>query len=237
MLKDAQGSLAGVVAVDVETGVGYELRAKAVINATGVFVDDVRQMDEPGSAPVVRPSQGIHIVLDKAFLPGNNAFVVPKTTDGRVLFAVPWHNRVVLGTTDTLVTQSSPEPQALEEELDFIFDTAAKYLVLAPKREDVLSVFAGLRPLAVSSERGKATKDISRRHQILVSATGLITITGGKWITYRRMVEDVVDRAIALGKLPAFESRTAHLAIHGAQLITDASNHLYVYGSYPTALQ
>ncbi|GAA3992603.1 glycerol-3-phosphate dehydrogenase/oxidase [Hymenobacter antarcticus] len=237
ILKDAQGAVAGVVAVDVETGVGYELRAKAVINATGVFVDDVRQMDDPGSAPIVRPSQGIHLVVDKTFLPGKNALVIPKTTDGRVLFAVPWHNRVVLGTTDTLVAQPSPEPQALEEEVDFILDTAAKYLVKAPKRKDVLSVFAGLRPLAVSSGRGRATKDISRRHQILVSKAGLITITGGKWTTYRRMAEDVVDRAIALGKLPASQSQTAHLAIHGAQLITDTSSHLYVYGSDRPALE
>lgn len=237
MLKDASGSVAGVVAVDVETGVGYELRAKVVINATGVFVDDVRRMDDPGSVPIVRPSQGIHVVVDKTFLPGESALVIPKTTDGRVLFAVPWHNRVVLGTTDTLVAERSQEPQALEEEVDFILSTAARYLVRAPKRKDVLSVFAGLRPLAISSGRNNATKDISRRHQILVSAAGLITITGGKWTTYRRMGKDAVERAIALGKLPASASRTEALAIHGAGLVTDTSSHLYVYGSDRPALE
>ena len=237
VLKDSSGAVTGVVAVDGETGVGYELWAKAVINATGVFVDDIRRMDDPGSVPIVRQSQGIHIVVVKAFLPGKNALVIPKTADGRVLFAVPWHNRVVLGTTDTLVAQSSLEPQPLGEEVDFILDTAAEYLARAPKRQDVLSVFAGLRPLAVGSGQGRATKDISRRHQILVSAAGLITITGGKWTTYRRMAEDVVDRAIALGKLPTAQSGTADLPIHGAQLVTDASSHLYVYGSDRPALE
>ena len=237
ILKSREGALAGVVATDLETGMAYELQAKAVVNATGVFVDDVCRMDEPGSAQLVRPSQGTHIVVNNAFLPGSTALVIPKTADGRVLFAVPWHNRVILGTTDTLVKESSQEPQALAEEVKFILGTAAKYLVRSPKPEDVLSVFAGLRPLAVGTGRGRATKDISRRHQILASAAGLITITGGKWTTYRRMGEDAVDRAIALGKLPAAASQTAQLAIHGAQLVTETSSHFYVYGSDQPALR
>lgn len=237
LLKDAQGEIAGVVAADQETGTVYELRAKAVVNATGIFVDDILQMDKPGGKKLVRPSQGVHIVLDKSFLPGDDALMIPKTEDGRVLFAVPWHNRVVVGTTDTPLKEYSQEPQALEEEIEFILRTAGRYLTRAPKRSDALSVFAGLRPLAATEGGGEKTQEISRSHKILVSEAGLITITGGKWTTYRRMGQDTVDKAIALGKLPAAESETAHLSIHGAQATLDRSNHLYVYGTDQVALQ
>ncbi|TPG72029.1 glycerol-3-phosphate dehydrogenase/oxidase [Hymenobacter nivis] len=236
LLKDAQGRIAGVRATDHETGQSYELRAKAVVNATGIFVDEVLQMDKPGAPKLVRPSQGVHLVLDKSFLPGDDALMIPKTDDGRVLFAVPWHGRVVLGTTDTPLDEPSAEPQALEEEIDFILRTAARYLARAPTRADVRSVFAGLRPLAAPQNGAAKTKEISRSHKILVSAAGLITITGGKWTTYRRMGQDTVDKAIALGQLPAAASRTAHLAIHGALPTPDWSSHLYVYGSDQPAL-
>ncbi|QNE39277.1 glycerol-3-phosphate dehydrogenase/oxidase [Hymenobacter sp. NBH84] len=237
LLKDAQGKVAGVVAADQETGRVYELTSKAVVNATGIFVDEILQMDQPGAKKLVRPSQGVHIVLDKSFLPGNDAIMIPKTDDGRVLFAVPWHERVVLGTTDTPLSEYSQEPQALEEEIDFILRTAARYLARPPKRSDALSVFAGLRPLAAPQDGSEKTKEISRSHKILVSDAGLITITGGKWTTYRRMGQDTVDKAIAIGKLPKAQSQTAHLPIHGALATTDRSNHLYVYGSDQPALQ
>jgi len=237
LLKDQQGQVAGVVAADQETGQVYELPASVVVNATGIFVDDILRMDQPTAKKLVRPSQGVHIVLDKSFLPGDDAIMIPKTDDGRVLFAVPWHGRVVLGTTDTPLNEYSQEPQALEEEIDFILRTAARYLTRAPKRSDALSVFAGLRPLAAPQDGSEKTKEISRSHKILVSEAGLVTITGGKWTTCRRMGQDTVDKAIALGKLPKAASKTAHLAIHGAQATPDRSHHLYVYGSDQPALR
>jgi glycerol-3-phosphate dehydrogenase len=236
LLKDAQGNIVGVQAADQETGQRYELHAKAVVNATGIFVDDILQLDQPGAPKLVRPSQGVHIVVEKSFLPGDDALMIPKTEDGRVLFAVPWHDRVVLGTTDTPLNEHSAEPQALEEEIDFILRTAGRYLSRAPQRKDALSVFAGLRPLAAPQNGSAKTKEISRSHKILVSDTGLITITGGKWTTYRRMAQDTVDKAIILGKLPSAPSQTAHLAIHGAIPTPDRRNHLYVYGSDQPAL-
>jgi glycerol-3-phosphate dehydrogenase len=236
LLKDANGNIAGVEAADQETGQLYSLKAKVVVNATGIFVDDILQMDKPGTQKLVRPSQGVHIVLDKSFLPGDAAMMIPKTDDGRVLFAVPWHGRVVLGTTDTPLDESSAEPRALEKEIDFILRTAGRYLTRAPQRRDALSVFAGLRPLAAPQNGLKETKEISRSHKILASDAGLITITGGKWTTYRRMGQDAVDKAIELGKLPAAASQSAHLPIHGAQPTPDRSNHLYVYGSDQPAL-
>jgi glycerol-3-phosphate dehydrogenase len=208
-----------------------------VVNATGIFVDEILQMDKPGTQKLVRPSQGVHLVLDKSFLPGEAALMIPKTDDVRVLFAVPWHGRVVLGTTDTPVAEHSQEPQALEEEVEFILRTAGRYLARSPQRSDVRSVFAGLRPLAASPDGTDQTKEISRSHKILVSEAGLITITGGKWTTYRRMGQDTVDRAIELGKLPKGVSRTAKLFIHGAQATPGRHNHLYVYGSDQAALQ
>lgn len=237
LLKDTSGRVQGVRTTDAETGTTYELRAKAVVNATGVFVDDILQLDQPGAGKLVQPSQGVHIVLDKSFLPGDAALMIPKTEDGRVLFAVPWHGRVVLGTTDTPLQTHSQEPQALNEEIEFILRTAGQYLARAPKRSDALSIFAGLRPLAAPRNGSGKTREISRSHKILVSASGLITITGGKWTTYRRMGQDTVDKAIALGKLPTAASQTATMLIHGAQPTPDRSSHLYVYGSDLPALQ
>ena len=159
LLKDASGKIAGVRAADQETGQLYELPAKVVVNATGIFVDEILQMDKPGTRKLVRPSQGVHIVLDKSFLPGDDAIMIPKTDDGRVLFAVPWHGRVVLGTTDTPLKEYSAEPQALEEEIEFILRTAARYLTRAPQRSDALSVYAGLRPLAAPQGDSTKTKE------------------------------------------------------------------------------
>jgi glycerol-3-phosphate dehydrogenase len=208
----ASGSGAG------ERGGEFTVRAKVVINATGVFVDELRRLDDAQVGPLLTVSQGIHIVLPKRFLPGVAALMVPKTADGRVLFAVPWHDCVVVGTTDTPVAQASTEPRALDEERAFVMSHAGKYLAEAPTTGDVLSVFAGLRPLVRTGGAGR-TASLSRDHTLVVSAGGLVTITGGKWTTYRQMGEEVVDRAEALAGLPcrSGESPTVALRIHGWQ--------------------
>lgn len=214
LLRDGE-KISGVKAVDTESGKAYTLKAKAVVNATGVFVDEILQMDVPSTKPIVRPSQGVHLVLDQSFLNGESALMIPKTDDGRVLFAVPWHGSLLLGTTDTPLNEHSLEPVALEKEIEFILNTASRYLTRKPTRADVLSVFAGLRPLAATGKEGGATKEISRSHKLIVNASGLITITGGKWTTYRKMGEDVIDKAIEVAGLSpvACASRDRH--IHG----------------------
>jgi glycerol-3-phosphate dehydrogenase len=216
--------ITGVVAVDQETGEEFNIKTKVVINATGVFTDEVIQMDEPGKRNMITPSQGIHLVLEKDFLPNKFAIMVPHTSDGRVMFAVPWHNHVVVGTTDTLIEKHSLEPVALESEVDFVLETAGQYLLKQPTRKDVLSVFAGLRPLAKPDDENKATKEISRGHKIIISVSGLITIIGGKWTTYRKMAEDTIEKAIMLGGLPERECITKHLPIHGFRMDIDPYN-------------
>jgi len=230
LIKD-NGLITGVVAEGQELGESFSLKAKVVINATGVFADEVIQMDEPGKRNMITPSQGIHLVLDKSFLPDKSAIMVPHTPDGRVMFAVPWHNHVVVGTTDTLLENYSLEPVALKEEVDFVLETAGKYLVKQPTRKDVLSVFAGLRPLAKPEDDTKETKEISRGHKIIISVSGLITLIGGKWTTYRKMAEDTIEKAILLGGFPERECITKHLPIHGFRLDIDpVSDSLSPYG-------
>ncbi|MES2277506.1 MAG: glycerol-3-phosphate dehydrogenase/oxidase [Bacteroidota bacterium] len=207
--------VSGIQALDLEGQKAYALNAKAVINATGVFVDEILQMDIPSNKPIVRPSQGVHLVLDKSFLKGESALMIPKTDDGRVLFAVPWHGSLLLGTTDTPLNEHSLEPQALEKEIEFILKTASQYLTKQPKRTDVLSVFAGLRPLAATGKDTGATKEISRSHKLIVNGSGLITITGGKWTTYRKMAEDVMDKAIEVAGLAKVECASKTVHIHG----------------------
>lgn len=232
VLKDAVGKLCGVTVSDGETGAAYSVKGKVVVNATGVFVDDLMMMDNPLARKLVRPSQGVHLVLDTSFLSNSSALMIPKTDDGRVLFAVPWHNRLIVGTTDTLREQLELEPHALEEEVEFILNTAGRYLDKKPTRADVLSVFAGLRPLAAPQGDGQSTKEISRNHKIIVSNAGLVTITGGKWTTYRRMAEDTVNRAVSIAKLPKRECTTKTFRIHGyVEGGGDRSSHLYVYGT------
>jgi glycerol-3-phosphate dehydrogenase len=233
LLKDEQGIVNGVTFTDEETGKQYSAHGKAVINATGVFADQVLQMDKPGARKTIRPSQGVHVVLDKSFLPGDHAIMIPKTDDGRVLFAVPWHNKVVVGTTDTPVQNPTLEPIALEEEIKFILDTAGKYLVKAPQRTDVLSIFAGLRPLAAPQEdAGKSkTKEISRSHKIVVSDSHLFTMVGGKWTTFRRMAQDMVEQVEITRKWKTTASKTKNLKIHGYKTDVDLSDPMYVYGS------
>lgn len=209
------GKVVGATWRDDETGQTHEARAKVVVNATGVFVDDLRRMEDPQVKPMLSPSQGVHVVVDRRFLPGDSALMVPRTDDGRVLFAVPWHDHVVIGTTDTPVPGVSWEPRALPEEVDFILKTAAQYLSPAPTRADVRSVYAGLRPLVKAAE-GTDTKALSRDHVIRISAGGMLTLTGGKWTTYRRMGADAVTRAATLAGLPPRMSLTEGLKLHGA---------------------
>lgn len=232
LTKSEDGHVNGVEVEDIETGHRFSLKGKVVVNATGIFVNDVIQMDEPNAPYLVRPSQGVHLVVDREFLPGDDALMIPKTDDGRVLFAVPWHDKVVVGTTDTPINEASLEPVALEEEVDFILRTASRYLEKTIQKEDVLSVFAGLRPLAAPKSPGdKKTREISRNHKIVVSDSGLITITGGKWTTYRKMAQDVLDKAISLGKLGKSPCKTETFPIHGYCKNVDRSNSDYVYGS------
>jgi len=230
LIKES-GRVAGVKMKDLEFDETYTLKAKSVINATGVFVDEIMKMDKDEHKEMVRPSQGVHLVLDKEFLPGEDAIMIPKTDDGRVLFAVPWHNKVVVGTTDTPLDEHSLEPVAMEEEIDFILKTAQKYLAKKPTRNDVKSVFAGLRPLAAPKEGDTKTKEISRSHKLLVSDSGLITITGGKWTTFRKMGEDTVDKTQSVCGIGKRSSTSENLKIHGHELNTDYSDPLYFYGS------
>ena len=231
LLKDNEGKVSGVKFFDEEGRNEFEIKGKQVVNATGVFADDVLLMDSPDAEKTIAPSQGVHLVLDKSFLPDNDAIMIPKTDDGRVLFLVPWHNRVVVGTTDTPIEKESLEPIALEEEIEFILKTAARYLTKAPKRSDVLSVFAGLRPLAASKGKGKKTKEISRSHKIFESESGLLTMVGGKWTTYRKMGEDLVDKTESKNGWGHIETKTKHLKIHGYKENVDHNNPLYFYGS------
>ncbi len=237
LIKNDEGNIHGVVARDAETNKSYSLNAKVVINATGVFTDDILQMDNAEAKNIIRPSQGIHLVLDNSFLPGKDAIMIPKTDDGRVLFLVPWHNRVVVGTTDTLIESHSLEPRPLDEEIGFILSTTNKYLNINVSKEDVLSIFVGLRPLAAPKDKSEKTKEISRSHKIMVSHSGLITITGGKWTTYRRMAQDTVNKAIELGMLQDKPCKTKDLLIHGANGVSLESSYLYIYGSDQKAIE
>ncbi|ARV16809.1 glycerol-3-phosphate dehydrogenase/oxidase [Polaribacter sp. SA4-12] len=231
LIKDSNGNLSGVKVFDEEGDTSFEIKGKQVVNATGVFADDVLQMDSPGAEKTIAPSQGVHLILDKSFLPGDDAITIPKTDDGRVLFLVPWHNKVIVGTTDTPLKQESLEPVALEEEIGFILSTASRYLTKAPKRSDVLSAFAGLRPLAATKGKGNKTKEISRSHKIFTSKSGLLTMVGGKWTTFRKMGEDLVDKAEKNHNWSHVSTKTKHLKIHGYKENVNYDNPLHFYGS------
>ncbi|MCB1955531.1 MAG: glycerol-3-phosphate dehydrogenase/oxidase [Rhodocyclaceae bacterium] len=213
-LRKDGGQVVGVDARDGLAGDVLSIRARAVINATGVWADTVRSLDQPGRRALIRPSQGVHLVVDGDFLAGDNALLVPETDDGRVLFVIPWYGKLVIGTTDTPRDDLPLEPRALESEIDFILDTAGRYLARPPRREDVRSVFAGLRPL-VGGDGGGRTASLSREHRVDVSDSGLVTITGGKWTTYRRMAIDAVDLAAARAGLPRRPSATLRRRLHG----------------------
>lgn len=231
LLKDDDGQLIGVEALDLLSNKSHQISSKCIINATGVFVDNILQMNTPRAEKLVRPSQGVHLVIENKFLGSDAALMIPKTSDNRVLFAVPWHDKLLVGTTDTPIEEHSLEPRALEEEVNFILDTASKYFKLKIGKKDVLSVFAGLRPLAAPSKNdSNATKEISRDHKLIVSQSGLITITGGKWTTYRKMSEETVDTAIQKSKLEDRKCITKDLKIHACTDIYNSS-HLSIYGT------
>ncbi len=229
LLKD-KGLITGVLATDLETNETYTLRSKVIINATGVFSDQLRKLDQPSAPRIIAPSQGVHLVLDRSFLPSDTAVIIPQTSDGRVLFFVPWHNHLIVGTTDTPVKNASLEPRPLKEEIEFLLEYAARYLTRKPTRKDVLSVYAGLRPL-VQTEGAANTAALSRDHTILVSESGLLTITGGKWTTYRRMAQDIIDKATILGNLPEVPCRTSTLHLHGYQT---GKHHVDAWINYGT---
>ena len=238
LLKNEEGKISGVIAKDWETDKTYTLYAKSVINATGVFVDEILKLDNLHQKDLVMPSQGIHLVFNKTFLGSEKAIMIPKTQDGRVLFVVPWHGKALVGTTDTPIKSHSSEPIALNEEIEFILNTAGNYLTLPPTRNDVLSVFAGLRPLAAPEKDTDATKEISRGHKIIVGDSGLITITGGKWTTFRKMAEDAVNRAIKIAGLPYVKCTTKSLRIHGYRKRANEEPDIFqIYGSDEAAIR
>jgi glycerol-3-phosphate dehydrogenase len=228
--RDSTGTLDGFTFVDQESGTEHTLRARAVVNATGAFCDAVRKIDDTQAEAMIAPSQGVHVTLDRRFLPGDSAIMVPHTSDGRVMFAIPWHEHVLLGTTDTPIEQATLEPVPLDQEIDFILETAALYLSTPPKRSDIRSVFAGIRPL-VKSGHGSNTKSLSRDHTINISNSGLITIAGGKWTTCRRMAQDCVNHAAKLAKLDPRPCTTKTLHIHGNHENAGQFGELQVYGS------
>jgi len=230
LVRGDDGFLEGVIATDLETGHELSVEARLVINATGAFADAVRTMDDPQARPMIRPSQGVHVVLPRRFLPGDSAIMVPHTDDGRVLFAIPWQDCVIIGTTDTPIETVSLEPVPLDEEIDFILEHAVRYLTQDPSREDVLSVYAGIRPLVAAGDADD-TAEISREHSIVVSSSGLVTVAGGKWTTYRKMAEDAVDHAATLAGLEPAECVTKELNVHGYRSNVDRSDPLEAYGS------
>ncbi len=234
--KNRSGFLDGVVFEDTETGAEYQTAAKVIINATGPFTDCVRRMDDPEAPPMIAPSQGVHLVLDRSFLPGDSAIMVPHTKDGRVMFAIPYLGATLVGTTDTPLTEVALDPRPLEEEIDFILDTAGAYLEKVPEREDILSMFAGIRPLVKTGDE-KNTVALSRDHTFHISESGLLTIAGGKWTTYRRMAKECVDHAVALADLEMKPCITEQLNIHGFHKAPEKFGALALYGSDAPAIQ
>ncbi|MDF2158849.1 glycerol-3-phosphate dehydrogenase/oxidase [Algoriphagus sp. CAU 1675] len=236
LIKDPNGKIIGLKTKDELSGKRYTIKAKMVVNATGVFADKILKMDNPLAEKMIQPSQGIHLVLDLEFLGGNDAIMIPKTKDGRVLFAVPWHGKLVLGTTDTLREKAKLEPDPLQREIDFILETAGTYLAKAPSRADVKAVFAGLRPLARPKEGSTKTKEISRSHQVLISESGLATLIGGKWTTFRKMGEDTVNHFTEITGERISPSKSFELKLHGyTKHIPEG--HWAVYGAEAAAIQ
>jgi glycerol-3-phosphate dehydrogenase len=229
--KDNDGRIHGVDVRCVESDERLTARAKVVVNATGPFSDDMRRMDHADARPIIAPSQGVHIVLDRSFLPGDAAIMVPHTRDGRVMFAIPWYDVAVVGTTDTPIERCDLEPSPLPEEIDFILDTSNQYLDHAAERADILSVFTGIRPLVRAADH-ESTLSLSRDHTIFIDPlSGLVTIAGGKWTTYRKMAEDVIDQASLLAGLEPQSCVTTELAIHGAHPHAERFGDLAHYGS------
>jgi glycerol-3-phosphate dehydrogenase len=230
LTKDENGKVNGLTFIDQLDGTHLNIKARMVVNATGVFADKILKMDNPDARKSIQPSQGIHLVFDQSFLGGKDALMIPKTSDGRVLFAVPWHGKLVVGTTDTLKDKPQLEPEALEKEIDFVLETAQAYLTKKPTKADVLSVFAGLRPLAAPKEDGAKTKEISRTHKVILSDSQLVTLTGGKWTTFRKMGEDTVNYFPRVTGKPMSVSKSATQKLHGYTIKPD-EGHMAIYGS------
>ncbi|MDZ7343836.1 MAG: glycerol-3-phosphate dehydrogenase/oxidase [candidate division KSB1 bacterium] len=235
-LLKSNGLVCGVAAEDMETGETFELRARTVINATGAYTDAIRRLDDPNSEPIIAPSQGVHLVLDQSFLSSESAIMVPHTDDGRVLFVVPWHDRAIVGTTDTPIGDLPLEPRALPEEIEFLLTHASRYLSKDPSASDVKSVFAGIRPLVKAGENTE-TAALARDHSIFVSKSGLLTIAGGKWTTYRKMAEDTVSQAAVLAGLEERPCLTENLPLHGWLQNHEMEKSLAAYGADAAGLQ
>lgn len=233
--KGADGFLDGVVAHDLEANREIRVGAKVVINATGPFSDSVRKLSDPEAPALIAPSQGIHLVFDGSYLPGGSAIMVPHTRDGRVMFAIPWHEHTLVGTTDTPIDEATLEPRPFDQEVRFILETSAQYLHKAPTRDDVLSVFVGIRPLVRSGDN-RITAALSRDHTIHIDPSGLLTTTGGKWTTYRHMAEDTVNQAIELARVPEKPCVTRTLNIHGFHSQAEQFGALSVYGTDALAI-
>lgn len=229
--KNDKGRLNGLDVIDAIGGKTFQISARAIVNATGVFADEILHMDNDQAKSMIRPSQGIHLVLDKKFLNSQDGIMIPKTDDGRVLFVLPWFDKVLMGTTDTPLNKHDLEPRALESEIEFVLRTAGKYLSQAPTRKDVQSVYAGLRPLAATSDSEDKTKEISRSHKVMVAKSGLVSVIGGKWTTYRKMAEDTIAKMIYQGLLPSKPCLTKNLSIHGAAAPLDPADPLSGYGA------
>jgi glycerol-3-phosphate dehydrogenase len=234
--KADDGFVEKVFARDLESGQELQLGARVVVNATGPFADSVRKMADAAARPMIAPSQGIHLVFNRSFLLGETAIMVPHTSDGRVMFAIPWHGHTLVGTTDTPIPEATLEPVAMDQEIEFILDTAAQYLAHPPLREDVLSVFVGIRPLVKSGDSSN-TSALSRDHTIHIDHSGVLTIAGGKWTTYRNMAEDCVNQAATLARLADSPCITRTLHIHGFHNHPAKFGHLGVYGSDAISIQ
>jgi len=234
--KDSDGFVNGVKVRDMENGQEFEAAAKVVVNATGPFTDDLRRKADPSAQPMIAPSQGIHLVFDGSFLAGDSAIMVPHTSDGRVMFAIPWHGHTLAGTTDTPVAEPALEPVAQEREIDFVLETASLYLAKKPDRSDVTSVFAGIRPLVRAGDSA-STAALSRGHTVRIENSGMVTICGGKWTTYRRMAEDCINQTAILGRLEERPCVTDHLNIHGFHSSAARFGRLAVYGSDAPAIE
>ena len=230
-LEKEKDMLTGIQITDCIDGSKKTIKAKVVVNATGVFSDQIIRMDQPEAKPMIRLSQGVHLVIDKSFLQGDHAIMVPHTTDGRVLFAVPWNGQVVVGTTDTPIDDALEEPIPMEEEIDFILENASAYMTKKPHRKDVKSVFVGLRPLAATNNNKESTKEVSRHHKIIVSTSGLVSVLGGKWTTYRKMAEDAVNTIQMVGGFQDRKCTTETLPIFGNDFNVDFTNPYHFYGT------
>jgi glycerol-3-phosphate dehydrogenase len=235
LTRSSDNSINGVVVRDRESGDEWHAATRVVVNAAGPFCDEVRLLADPSATPIVAASQGSHVVLDRSFLPGTSALLVPKTPDGRVLFAIPWHGHTLIGTTDVPIPKATPNPRPTEAEIDFILETAGRYLDRRPRRDDVLSTWAGIRPLVKSG--GRSTATLSRDRTIRIDAGRLVTITGGKWTTYRHMAEDCVQRAAAVAGLPRRSCRTRELRVHGYFSDPSERTHFSIFGTDAEAIR